>query len=115
VSKVFDYNPLFFFLIMSRFQVNLTPARRFGAIAFLLQLGLASCEQQQALPVATAPLPTSPTQPDRYYLNAQVSSKEVIEQLNPKSITRMDVLKGQHASDYAHDAGVKGVILVQTR
>jgi hypothetical protein len=100
---------------MSRFQVNLTSARRFGAVAFLLQLCLAGCEQQQALSVATAPIRTSPTQPDRYYVNAQVSSKEVIEQLDPKSITRMDVLKGQHAADYAHDASVKGVVLVQTK
>jgi len=99
---------------MFRFQIDLTPARRFGAAA-LFSLCLAGCEQQQALPVANAPLPTSATQPDRYYLNAQVSSKEVIEQLNSKSITRMDVLRGQQASDYAHDASVKGVILVQTR
>ena len=86
-----------------------------GAIALLLGLGLVGCEQPQALPVAAKPLTTTSTQPDRYYLNAQVSSKETIEQLNPQSITRVDVLKGQQAADYAHAAGVQGVILVQTR
>jgi hypothetical protein len=100
---------------MSHFQVNPTPASRFGAIAFLLALGLAGCEQQQALPVAAAPLSATSAQPDRYYVNAQVASKEAIEQLNPTNIISMNVLKGQQAADYAHDAGVKGVILVQTR
>lgn len=100
---------------MSHFQTNPTLARRFGAVAFLLTLGLAGCEQPQALPVATAPLNAAAAQPNRYYLNAQVSSKEVLEQLDPKSITRMDVLKGQQAADYAHDASVKNVILMQTR
>jgi hypothetical protein len=100
---------------MSRFPVNPTPARRFGAAAFLLSLCLAGCEQQQALPVAAAPLNAASAQPNRYYVNAQVSSKEVIEQLDPKTITSMNVLQGQQAADYAHDAGVKGVILVQTR
>jgi hypothetical protein len=85
------------------------------AAVLMLPLCLAGCEQQQALPVATAPIPASPTQPDRYYLNAQVSTKETIEQLDSKSIVRMDVLRGQHAADYAHDASIKGVILVQTK
>lgn len=100
---------------MSRFTINPTPARPLGAAALLLALGLASCEQPQALPVAAAPLPATSAQFDRYYLNAQLSSKEVIEQLDPKTITNMSVLKCQQAADYAHDAGVKGVILVQTR
>ncbi len=100
---------------MNHFQANLPLARRFGAAAFLLSLCLAGCEQPQALPVAAKPLPATSAQPDRYYLNAQVSNKEAIEQLNPQSITRVDVLKGQQAADYAHAAGVQGVILVQTR
>jgi hypothetical protein len=100
---------------MTHFQANPTPARCFGTAALLLSLCLAGCEQQQALPVSTTPLSTSPTQPDRYYLNAQVSTKEVIEQLDPKTITRMDVLRGQQATDYAHDASIKGVILVHTK
>jgi hypothetical protein len=100
---------------MSHSLVNPTPARCLGAAAFLLSLCLASCEQQQALPVATAPLNAASAQPNRYYVNAQVSSKEVIEQLDPKTIINMNVLKGQQAADYAHDTGVKGVILVQTR
>lgn len=80
---------------MSRLQVNPNLVRCFGAATFLLSLGLAGCEQPQALPVAAAPLNAASAQPNRYYLNAQVSSKEVLEQLDPKRITRMDVLKGQ--------------------
>jgi hypothetical protein len=80
-----------------------------------LLLCLTGCEQQPVLPVATAPIPSSSTQPDRYYLNAQVLTKEVIEQLDPKTITRLDVLKGQQAADYAHDASLEGVILVRTK
>lgn len=86
-----------------------------AALLLPLSLCLAGCEQPQALPVATAPIPNSPAQPDRYYLNAQISTKEAIEQLDAKSIVRMDVLKGQHAADYAHDASIKSVILVQTK
>lgn len=86
-----------------------------AALLLPLSLCLASCEQQQALPVATVPIGTAPTQPDRYYLNAQLASKEVIEQLDPKSITRMDVLRGKQAADYAHDMSIKGIILVQTK
>ncbi len=100
---------------MARFQFNPAPAHRLGAAALLLVLGLAGCEQPQALPVAAAPLPATSAQPDRYYLNARLSSKEVVELLNPQSITRLDVLRGQQAADYAHDAGVRGVVLVQTR
>ncbi len=100
---------------MAPFQLNPTLAHRLGAAALLLALGLAGCEQPQALPVAAAPLDAASAQPNRYYLNAQVSSKEVIEQLDPKTITTMSVLKGQQAADYAHDASVKNVLLVQTR
>nr|GFD41944.1 hypothetical protein [Tanacetum cinerariifolium] len=39
----------------------------------------------------------------RYYLNAKPSTKEVIEQLDPSTMTRMDVLDGQQAATYAHD------------
>jgi hypothetical protein len=100
---------------MSRLQINPNLARCFSAATFLLALGLAGCEQPQALPVAAAPLNAASAQPNRYYVNAQVSSKEVIEQLDSQRITRMDVLKGQQAADYAHDPGVKNVLLVQTR
>ncbi|HET9502029.1 MAG TPA: hypothetical protein VFO93_00710 [Hymenobacter sp.] len=101
---------------MFPFRTKFASAGRFGgAIALLLALGLAGCEQPQALPVAAAPLPATSAQPDRYYLNARLSSKEVVELLNPQSITRMDVLKGQQAADYAHDVSVRGVVLVQTR
>jgi len=100
---------------MSRFQLNPTTAHSLGTATFLLALGLAGCEQPQALPVAAAPLDAASAQPNRYYVNAQVSSKEVIEQLDPKTITSMNVLKDQQAADYTHDASVKSVILVQTR
>jgi len=103
---------------MLNFQFTSPTRSRFSYVATLLlplSLCLAGCEQQQALPVSTNPIPSSPAQPDRYYLNAQVSTKEVIEQLDPKTITRLDVLKGQQAADYAHDASIKGVILVRTK
>lgn len=100
---------------MSRFQITPTLVRRFGAAAFLLVLGLAGCEQPQALPVSAAPLDAASAQPNRYYVNAQVSSKEAIEQLNPDNIISMNVLKGQPAADYTHDASVKTALLVQTR
>ncbi len=101
---------------MFQFRIKIASfGRYFGAATLLLTLGLAGCEQPQALPVAAAPLPATSAQPDRYYLNAQLASKEVVELLNPQSITRLDVLKGQQAADYAHDAGVRGVVLVQTR
>jgi len=103
---------------MLNFQFNSPTRSRFSYVAALLlplSWCLAGCEQPQALPVSATPLSTSPAQPDRYYLNAQVSTKEVIEQLDPKSIVRMDVLKGQHAADYAHDMSIKGVVLVQTK
>ncbi|MGI4867205.1 MAG: hypothetical protein ACRYFZ_25030 [Janthinobacterium lividum] len=99
---------------MLNFSANSPTYKYFGCVA-ALALCLTSCEQKQALPVSPTPMPTSSAQPDRYYLNAQVSSKEVIEQLDSKSITRMEVLKGQQAADYAHDASIKGVILVQTK
>lgn len=100
---------------MSRFLINPTIARHLSSAALLLALGLASCEQPQALPVAAAPLDAASAQPNHYYLNARRSSNEEIEQLNPSSITSVAVLKGQQAADYTHDAGVKSVVVVQTR
>jgi len=100
---------------MFRSQIKSNISRCFCAVTLVLALGLAGCEQPQALPVAAAPLNAASAQPNRYYVNAQVASKEVIEQLDPTKIVSMNVLKGQQAADYAHDAGVKGVILVQTR
>ncbi|MFD1870854.1 hypothetical protein [Hymenobacter bucti] len=79
----------------------------------VLALGLGGCEQRQAEPVSTAPLPQ--LQPTSYYLNAKPSTKTVIEQLDPQTMTRMDVLDGQKAADYAHDPGVKRAIVVQTK
>lgn len=99
---------------MSNFLNNSFNYCIIGCLA-TLSLGLASCEQPQALPVAAAPLDAASAQPNRYYVNAQVSSKEVIEQLDPKTITSMNVLKGQPAADYTHDASVKSALLVQTR
>lgn len=99
---------------MSNFLNNSLNYKYFGCIA-ALALGLASCEQKQALPVSDNPIPTSSAQPDRYYLNAQPSTKEVIEQLDTKTITRMDMLKDQQAADYAHDASISKVVLVQTK
>jgi hypothetical protein len=99
---------------MLAFLGNSTKYKRLSYLAALV-LGLSSCEQQKALPVSTTPIPSSPAQPDRYYVNARISTKEVVEQLDPKTITRTDVLRGQQAADYAHDASIKGVISVQTR
>lgn len=80
----------------------------------VLALCLGSCEQQrQAEPISTAPLPQM--QAARYYLNTKPSTKEVIEQLDHKTMTRMDVLDGQKAADYAHDPSVKQAIVVQTK
>ncbi|MBJ6143995.1 hypothetical protein [Hymenobacter sp. BT559] len=91
----------------------LTAYKHLGCAAVLL-LGLSSCEQQQqAKPVSTAPLPQM--QAARYYLNAKPSTKEVIEQLDTKYITRMEVLDGQKAATYAQDPDVKRVILAQTK
>jgi hypothetical protein len=85
--------------------------KRLGCVA-ALALGLGSCEQQPAAPLSATPIPQ---QPDAlYYLNAKPSTKEAIEQLDPKLMTRMDVLKGQPAATYAHDARVNRVILAQT-
>lgn len=47
----------------------------------------------------------------RYYLNAKPSTKEVIEQLDPQSMTRLEVLDNQQAATYAQDPNVKRVIL----
>jgi hypothetical protein len=99
---------------MLAFLGNSTKYKRLSYLAALV-LGLSSCEQQKALPVSTTPIPSSPAQPDRYYVNAQVSSREVVEQLDPNTITRMDVLEDQKAADYAHNASIKRVTLVQTR
>lgn len=99
---------------MVNFLNNSPQYRYLGCVAALV-FGLSSCEQQEALPVSTTPIPTSPAQPDRYYLNAQASTREVIEQLDSKAITRMDVLTDQKAADYAHNASIKRVTLVQTR
>jgi hypothetical protein len=79
----------------------------------MLALGLGSCEQQQAQPVSTAPLPQM--QAARYYLNAKTSTKEAIEQLNPSIMTRIDILDDQQAATYAQDPKVKRVIAVQTK
>lgn len=79
--------------------------------AFSLCLG--GCEQRQAEPVAVVPI--AQMQPARYYLNAKPSTKEVIEQLDPQTMTRMDVLDGQQAANYAHAPGIKRVVVVQTK
>ena len=99
---------------MSSFSDNLLKYKHLGYAAALV-LGLSSCEQQQALPVSATPIASSSALPDRYYVNAQLSTKEVIEQLDLKTITRMDVLHGQKAADYAHDASISKVTMVQTR
>lgn len=99
---------------MLNFLNNSLIYKRVGCLA-ALALCLASCEQKQALPVSNNPIPTSQAAPDRYYLNAQPSTKEVIEQLDPKTFVRMDVLKDKQAADYTHDASVNKVVLVQTK
>lgn len=79
-------------------------------------LCLTSCEQRQAVPVVPATsTPAIQSQPERYYLNSQPSTKTVIESLDPKTLTRMDVLRGQQAMDYTHDATANNVVLVQTK
>lgn len=98
---------------MLNFLNNPFNYKHFG-YASALVLGLTSCEQRTVEPASTAPTLTQ-MQPDRYYLNTQPSTKTVIEQLDPKIMLRVDVLKGQQAADYTHDAGVNGVILVQTQ
>jgi len=97
---------------MPNFPNNIPIYKQLGFIV-ALALGLNSCEQQQAKPVSTAPLPQM--QAARYYLNTQPSTKEVIEQLDPQTITRLDVLDDQQAATYAQDISVKRVILAQTR
>ena len=97
---------------MLNFLNNQFKCKCLGA-ATVLALGLGSCEQQQAKPVSPAPLPQ--LQAARYYLNAKPSTKEVIEQLDPSTMTRMDVLDGQQAASYTHDLNVKQVIAVQTK
>jgi len=99
---------------MLNFLINSPTYKHLGCVA-ALALGLGSCEQQKPLPVSVTPIPAAQGEPNRYYLNAQVSTKEVIEQLDPKTITRLDVLKDQKAADYTHDAGTRLVILAQTR
>jgi hypothetical protein len=82
-----------------------------GVVALALCLG--SCEQQQAEPVSVAGMP--PMQAASYYLNAKPSTKAAIEQLDPQTITRMDVLDDQQAATYAQDANVRRVIAVRTK
>jgi len=82
--------------------------------ATVLALGLGSCEQQQAQPTLTT-TGSSKMQPDQYYLNARPSTKEAVGQLDFKTITNISVLTDQKASDYARDAGVQKVVLVQTK
>ena len=98
---------------MLNFLNNPFKYKHFGYAA-ALALGLISCEQQTVEPAPKVPALTQ-MQPNRYYLNTQPSTKTVIEQLDPKIMLRVDVLKGQQAADYTHDAGVNGVILVQTQ
>ena len=98
---------------MTNFWIKSLNYKQFSCMA-ALAFCLASCgEQSQALPVSTAPLPQM--QAARYYLNAQPSTKEVIEQLDPTTMTRMEVLDGQKAADYTHDATIQKAILVQTK
>jgi len=97
---------------MLNFPNNLFTRKRLAFIA-ALALGLGSCEQHTAVPVATAPITPMPAA--RYYLNAKPSLKEVIEQLDPQTITRLEVLDNQQAATYAQDPSVKRVILAQTR
>jgi hypothetical protein len=82
--------------------------------ATVLALGLGSCEQQQAQPTSTTTAP-SKMQPDQYYLNTKPSTKEAVGLLASETIVSVNVLTDQKASDYAHDAGVQKVILVQTK
>lgn len=96
-------------------SLNNSPKYKYLGCITALMLSLSSCEQQKAVPVSATPIAASQGEPNRYYLNAQVSTKEVIEQLNSKTITRMEVLKDQKAADYTHDASTRQVILVQTR
>lgn len=97
---------------MPNFPNNLFAYKHF-AFAAVLALGLGACEQHAAVPVSAAPIAPMPAA--RYYLNAKPSLKEVIEQLDPQTITRLEVLDNQQAATYAQDPSVKRVILAQTR
>lgn len=50
-----------------------------------------------------------------YFLNDKVSTREVIAGLDPKTITRTDVLKGAQAADFAHDEKVQLAIAVHAQ
>ena len=95
---------------MFNFLSDSTSPKRFGstmALAVILCLGGLSSQAQTA--------PAAKVKPDHYYLNGKPSTKEAVESLDPKTIDRMDVLSGQQAIDYTHDATSKGVVLVQTK
>ena len=51
----------------------------------------------------------------RFFLNGAAVSRTKIEQLNPRRLTKTEVLTGRLAADYAHDPTALSVLVVATR
>lgn len=104
---------------MSCFLFHSAALRRIGyAVALMLPFCLAGCEKPQAVPVTTVQGPITPVAQspfDYYYFNGQPSTKAAIENLNATTIARVDVLRGQQAIDYTHDANATSAVLLRTR
>ncbi len=92
---------------MFNFLFDSTVPKRFGSVVVLATIFcLNGCAD-------TAPV--AKPEPDRYYLNGKASTKEAVEKIAPETIDRMDVLSGQQAIDYTHDASTKRAMLIQTK
>ncbi|MDO7884883.1 hypothetical protein [Hymenobacter cheonanensis] len=77
-------------------------------VAFNARQHLGSTPDANALAQQVAKLPASAA----YFLNGKASTREAVAALDPKAITRMDVLKGTQAAAFAHDEKVQLVLSV---
>jgi len=87
-------------------------------LAAPLVLGLALCysgARAQAQTPATSAAAKKPAGPDRYYIDGQLATKAAAEKLDTATIASMQVLEGQQAISFAHDAAVGRIVAVATK
>jgi len=83
-------------------------------LVLALALGYSGA-RAQAQTSATTVASKKPAGPDRYYIDGQLATKAAAEKLDTATIASMQVLEGQQAISFAHNAKVGRIVAVATK